>query len=257
MDSSESEPGYKAFIADHGINHKVLKMTPNKEAKAGKEKKRTSTDSICEAILFVMDRSNQPIHIHCNQGKHRTGCVIACLRKIEGMSVDDALVEYATYAGSKQRLGDIELIKAFDGEVLFKYAMKTGAAARFDAMLHDSHLTLCWNLDRLIDALGMGTRYLKQRAATSKRLHSRYVASVPELSMSVSSMSVGSPSTPSTPSSPMSDDGSQMVPVSARRFSFDLAAATEPALGKRCASVPPRLHLDDVDFVIPVSELRS
>jgi protein tyrosine/serine phosphatase len=35
------------------------------------------------ALCEVMDIRNHPLLIHCNKGKHRTGCLVGCFRKIQ------------------------------------------------------------------------------------------------------------------------------------------------------------------------------
>ena len=37
---------------------------------------------IRKALRAVLDPRNHPLLIHCNQGKHRTGCLVGCLRKV-------------------------------------------------------------------------------------------------------------------------------------------------------------------------------
>lgn len=123
---SEPTPGFVQWLDESKIIYGKVTITPNKEAKEGKEASATSVDSICEALLFVMDGSNYPLWIHCNQGRHRTGCVVACLRKIQGMPIEEILKEYIAYADPKPRPGDIELIKAFDPHAVFTYAKQTG-----------------------------------------------------------------------------------------------------------------------------------
>lgn len=58
--------------------------------------------------------------------QHRTGCLIACLRKWQGMPVDDALAEYRTFAYPKARLFDELFIKAFDKRSLLQFAQENG-----------------------------------------------------------------------------------------------------------------------------------
>lgn len=96
-------------------------IAPNKEGKI-----KTTWDSLCEALLIIMDCSNYPMYLHCNQGRHRTGCVVACLRKIQRWHIDDIIDEYRAYASPKAREGDIDLIRAFDPEAVFDYAKSRG-----------------------------------------------------------------------------------------------------------------------------------
>ncbi|CAL9046481.1 unnamed protein product, partial [Musa banksii] len=39
-------------------------------------------ETICEALEVVLDVRNHPLLIHCKRGKHRTGCIVGCLRKL-------------------------------------------------------------------------------------------------------------------------------------------------------------------------------
>ena len=39
-------------------------------------------DVIRSALDAVFDTRTHPLLIHCNQGKHRTGCLVGCLRKV-------------------------------------------------------------------------------------------------------------------------------------------------------------------------------
>ena len=67
-----------------------------------------------ESILnLVLDRSNYPLLIHCNQGRHRTGCVVGIMRAIAGWDRDMVTDEYRAYAGSKVRDCDVDYIRAF------------------------------------------------------------------------------------------------------------------------------------------------
>ena len=102
-----------------------------------------------------MDTSNHPLYIHCNQGKHRTGCVVACLRKVQGVPVEEVIQEYVAYSYPKHRPGDIALIEAFDPECVFEYAKNngyfTGGLSKFS--YNDS--TIC-NIAALAAAMALG-----------------------------------------------------------------------------------------------------
>lgn len=39
------------------------------------------------ALITLLDVSNFPVLIHCNKGKHRTGCLVGCLRKVQKWSI--------------------------------------------------------------------------------------------------------------------------------------------------------------------------
>jgi tyrosine-protein phosphatase SIW14 len=95
-----------AFVSQNGINQLIFNMKGTK--------KEAISPSTMSAILEVMlDRRNYPLMLHCNHGKHRTGCVIAAVRKIAGWDMRQVLDEYRTYAGPKVRDCDVDYITSF------------------------------------------------------------------------------------------------------------------------------------------------
>lgn len=40
-----------------------------------------------QILVYVINPRNRPILIHCNKGKHRTGTIIGCLRKLRGWAL--------------------------------------------------------------------------------------------------------------------------------------------------------------------------
>ena len=115
---TEPTEAYSTYIKENNIRRVRLDILPNKD------KVNSTLDSLCEALLVVMDAANYPLYIHCNQGKHRTGCVVACLRTMQGvMTAEEILVEYQTYAGHKARAADVKLFsEIFQPEMLLEYA---------------------------------------------------------------------------------------------------------------------------------------
>ncbi|KAF2178136.1 hypothetical protein K469DRAFT_600653 [Zopfia rhizophila CBS 207.26] len=96
------------FMADNDIQHFQVHIPANK----GEVKIQTCQMS--KALGIVLDRSNHPILIHCNKGKHRTGCVVGCFRKAQGEEFDSIFGEYHTYADPKARILDECFIELFD-----------------------------------------------------------------------------------------------------------------------------------------------
>lgn len=115
MDTECSEE-YSEYITRYGVQHKVVSILANKEGKVS-----TTTESICEALAFILNPVNQPVYVHCNQGRHRTGCVIACLRRVQQWPLEEVLAEYHAYASPKARAADIEFITSFNPESLVTY----------------------------------------------------------------------------------------------------------------------------------------
>eukprot|EP01041_Mallomonas_annulata_P013518 gene13518-28672_t len=67
-----------------------------------------------ETLKTVLSPANRPLLIHCNKGKHRTGCIIGCLRKCRGWALSAISAEYITFADPKPRLEDQRYIESFD-----------------------------------------------------------------------------------------------------------------------------------------------
>jgi len=66
-----------------------------------------------EACRQVQDPRNHPILIHCNRGKHRTGCLVGCLRKAKQWDLEAIFKEYRHFSTPKERDVDMEFIKNF------------------------------------------------------------------------------------------------------------------------------------------------
>ena len=99
---------YQSFMDSAGIQHFRVHI------RANKGEVRVESCEMQRALRLVMDRTNHPIMIHCNKGKHRTGCTIACFRRICGLDMDTIREEYHTYAGKKARFLDEVFFENFD-----------------------------------------------------------------------------------------------------------------------------------------------
>lgn len=71
-------------------------------------------DMIREALKVVLDERNHPVLIHCKRGKHRTGCVVGCLRKLQKWCLSSIFDEYQRFAAAKARVSDQRFIELFD-----------------------------------------------------------------------------------------------------------------------------------------------
>ena len=149
---TESSDDYQEWIRAGRIKHGKIEIATNKDGVIS-----TTIDSICESLLFVMDSSNHPVYIHCNQGKHRTGCLVGCLRKVQRMPIKEIIAEYRAYSGIKARPGDEAFIKSFDPEVLYTYAKAHGRLDGPESRLrrNDSSMSIV-DVDSLVEALGAG-----------------------------------------------------------------------------------------------------
>lgn len=117
--TTKNDPGeaYEEFVRASNIRHKIMELETNKDGSINMK-----AENLCDALMFALNPNHHPIYVHCNQGRHRTGCFVACIRKIEGWAMEDILHEYDTYASPKPRDGDIAFIKQFNPAVVHKFA---------------------------------------------------------------------------------------------------------------------------------------
>lgn len=76
----------------------------------GTKKVAISEDLIASIMKIALNQENYPILIHCNHGKHRTGCAVAVIRHVTGWGIDEIVEEYRGYALPKVRECDVEYI---------------------------------------------------------------------------------------------------------------------------------------------------
>ncbi|KAL6864528.1 tyrosine phosphatase family domain-containing protein [Trichoderma novae-zelandiae] len=102
----EPDPDLEAFVAANGIQQVIFNMK-------GTKKEPIPPSTMAAILEIVLDRQNYPLVIHCNHGKHRTGCVVAAVRKLSGWKLERALDEYKSYATPKIRECDVDYITSF------------------------------------------------------------------------------------------------------------------------------------------------
>ncbi|KAL5569447.1 hypothetical protein UlMin_026022 [Ulmus minor] len=57
---------------------------------------------------------SRPVLIHCKRGKHRTGCVVGCFRKLQRWHLSSVFDEYQRFAVAKARVSDQRFMELFD-----------------------------------------------------------------------------------------------------------------------------------------------
>lgn len=112
---------YTDFIHSNGIRHVQIHIPANKDGIVNITPQRMSM-----ALGVVLDRKHHPLLIHCNRGKHRTGCVTACFRKVNNVDNEDAISEYRDYSYPKCREDDMTFIRSFEPTELLSYAQSHG-----------------------------------------------------------------------------------------------------------------------------------
>ncbi|KAL8793342.1 MAG: hypothetical protein Q9195_004020 [Heterodermia aff. obscurata] len=140
------------FVKTNGIVHLRIPI------KAHKSFERINPlDKIAEVQLVLKDTSRHPVLIHCNKGKHRTGCMIATYRKLNNEPEDSIIKEYRHFAGAKARPWDEHYITHLDVPTLTE-SMRVGPSSLAGTLLAKAYAERMAKLNRLAqDALQYGT----------------------------------------------------------------------------------------------------
>eukprot|EP01059_Diplonema_ambulator_P026699 TRINITY_DN44103_c0_g1_i1.p1 TRINITY_DN44103_c0_g1~~TRINITY_DN44103_c0_g1_i1.p1 ORF type:complete len:229 (+),score=48.97 TRINITY_DN44103_c0_g1_i1:50-736(+) len=96
------------FYGRNGIKILQFPMEGNKEPFVN-----IPEEQVNRALSAICDTRHHPILIHCNKGKHRTGAVCGCLRRIQGWSLVSIIDEYNRFAGDKSRAMDQQFVELF------------------------------------------------------------------------------------------------------------------------------------------------
>ena len=71
--------------------------------------------TIKKSLEIIVDKSNYPILICCGMGRHRTGTVIGCLRRLQNWNLNSVSEEYRRFTGARGGRILVELlIENFD-----------------------------------------------------------------------------------------------------------------------------------------------
>ena len=112
---------YENFISSNGIIHHHIPILANKDPKVF-----STAETVQKVLNLMLDPANYPMLIHCNKGKHRTGCMTACFRKVTGWTLDACVEEYEMYSKPKDRALDKLFIEHFDASGLKPLALERG-----------------------------------------------------------------------------------------------------------------------------------
>lgn len=105
------------FMEQAGIKLFQVGMSGNKEPFVN-----IPSDLLTKALEVAINPANHPILIHCNRGKHRTGCLVGCIRKLQNWSLTMIFDEYRRFAFPKARALDQQFIEMYDDKEIIEKA---------------------------------------------------------------------------------------------------------------------------------------
>lgn len=109
------------FVKKEGIRLFQVGMSGNKEPFV-----HLPDDVLSKALEIAIDPSNHPLLIHCNRGKHRTGCLVGCIRRLQNWSLTMIFEEYRRFAAPKARPLDLQFIEMYNEEQVSRIASRKG-----------------------------------------------------------------------------------------------------------------------------------
>lgn len=127
MKKEELDHNLESFVTSNGIHQVIFNMK-------GTKKEAIPIATMRSILELVLDRKNYPLLLHCNHGKHRTGCVVAAIRKLSGWQMNTVIDEYKAYAEPKVRDCDVDYITTFQCGPLQSLYSLHGQPAKFSPM---------------------------------------------------------------------------------------------------------------------------
>lgn len=107
------------FNESNGIRFYQIGLSGNKEPFV-----KIKPELVTEAIKILISPENQPVLLHCNRGKHRTGCIVGCIRKLQKWSHSMIFDEYRKFAYPKERPLDQQFIEMYNGQEVEDFAVQ-------------------------------------------------------------------------------------------------------------------------------------
>lgn len=126
-------PELKEFLTSNGIRHCIVEMQGTKRVEI--------PDIVMNSIMEIaLNKDNHPLLIHCNHGRHRTGCAIAVFRHVSGWHVDQIVQEYQGFAEPKARECDVKYITEYKITKLAGFFRERGSLGRGSSILTTSRM---------------------------------------------------------------------------------------------------------------------
>ncbi|KAJ3146611.1 tyrosine-protein phosphatase required for protection against superoxide stress (By similarity) [Geranomyces variabilis] len=107
------------FIEDQDATlHHIGATNNNAQSSLGSTWDPVSEEVVLEALERILDPAGYPLIVTCNLGRHRTGTVIGCLRKLQRWNLTSIFEEYRRYAGPKVKVLNEQFIELFDTDLV-------------------------------------------------------------------------------------------------------------------------------------------
>eukprot|EP00039_Didymoeca_costata_P012308 m.176499 g.176499 ORF g.176499 m.176499 type:complete len:169 (+) comp15445_c0_seq9:375-881(+) len=109
-------PQLLEFLADHKIN--LCHFQHHTRQSVTGTGSSVPEEVVLSALNIILDRSKYPLLISCQRGRHHTGTVVGCLRKLQRWNLTSILEEYRRHAGAKVINVNEQFIEFFDTDLV-------------------------------------------------------------------------------------------------------------------------------------------
>ena len=79
---------------------------------------RISHKLVLDALRVILNPDAYPVLVMCNLGRHRTGTVIGCLRRLQNWTLSSIFDEFRRFTGAKPSPVHEQFIELFDTELV-------------------------------------------------------------------------------------------------------------------------------------------
>ncbi len=111
----EPEAGFLDFCVDQNIELHHLGVLYSTNAWDP-----ITEEVVLQALHLLVQPATYPVLVMCNLGRHRTGTVVGCFRKLQRWNLSAILEEYRRFVGGqKYRILNEQFIELFDEELVF------------------------------------------------------------------------------------------------------------------------------------------
>lgn len=77
-----------------------------------------TADLVEDVLMLLLNPENHPLYIHCLDGRHNTGIVVMCLRKLQNWGLTAILSEFARYTKDASfQHGEKQFVSAFPAAI--------------------------------------------------------------------------------------------------------------------------------------------
>ena len=104
---------FNDFLKEQGI-----RLCSMKKGEGYSISERISEELILASLKILLDHSQYPIIIMCNLGRHRTGTLVGCLRRLQNWDLSSILDEFRRFTGFKSSPLHEQFIELFDTELV-------------------------------------------------------------------------------------------------------------------------------------------